>query len=245
VRSFEIGRRNLFGTNRSVNLFTSASLTRRHAGGHQRRRPCHRFGRLHRPIPCGRTVPGAARARIERRLPRDRNRRTADSLELQFHAASVAAELAVRLSKSMSASGGYQIQRTRVFDQNIDVRSSRTSIGCSRSTGCRPSWVADWRHPRRSCRPTRGRYFSQRPACRSCHRLGGRIREVVFTAQTFSTLPGRRAIVFAGARGSAWRTASTMRADSGTPASERFFAGGEHACAASPRSAGRSQRTAQ
>ena len=230
--SFEIGRRNLFGTNRSVNLFTSASLHPQNAtavisdgglvtdsGGYN--------------LPEYRAV---AQFREPRVLGSNADFRVTGTVEQQLRSSfnftrrSVAAELAVRLSKSMSASGGYQIQRTRVFDQNID-EAEQPDIDRLfpkyRLSTILGSLIGDTRDD--PVDPTRGRYFSANgqlagPA------IGSEVGFVksFFTAQTFSTLPGRRAIVFAGSARLGMAHGFYNAGPFGElPASERFFAGGD------------------
>ena len=83
--SFQIGRRNLFGKNRSVNLFTSLTLrptaigcVRQSGAGGKRRHL-----RIPR-IPDPGHVPRASRAGNARRRVAHRHARAADSIELQF-----------------------------------------------------------------------------------------------------------------------------------------------------------------
>jgi len=147
-----------------------------------------------------------------------------------FTRRSIAAELAVRLSKTISASGGYQIQRTRVFDQNIDP-SEQPDIDRLfpkyRLSTFLGSLIGDTRDD--PVDPTRGRYFSANgqlagPA------IGSEVGFVksFFTAQTFSTLPGRRGIVAAGSARLGMAHGFYNAGPFGElPAAERFFAGGD------------------
>ena len=87
---FEVGRRNLWGKNRAVNLFTRVSLRSRdivlstngvrlRAAGGRRRLWLQR-------VPRRRHVPRAAPVQHRRRRPGDRHPRPGDSIELQLHA---------------------------------------------------------------------------------------------------------------------------------------------------------------
>jgi outer membrane protein insertion porin family len=230
--SFEIGRRNLFGTNRSINLFTSASL--------HPQDPTAIVNDAGTVVSeTGRAIPeyrAVAQFREPRVLGSNADFRVTGTLEQQIRSSfnftrrSIAAELAVRLSKTISASGGYQIQRTRVFDQNIDP-SEQPDIDRLfpkyRLSTFLGSLIGDTRDD--PVDPTRGRYFSANgqlagPA------IGSEVGFVksFFTAQTFSTLPGRRGIVAAGSARLGMAHGFYNAGPFGElPAAERFFAGGD------------------
>jgi len=230
--SFEIGRRNLFGTNRSINLFTSASLHPQDPTA-----IVNNDGTV--VSETGRAIPeyrAVAQFREPRVLGSNADFRVTGTLEQQIRSSfnftrrSIAAELAVRLSKTISASGGYQIQRTRVFDQNIDP-SEQPDIDRLfpkyRLSTFLGSLIGDTRDD--PVDPTRGRYFSANgqlagPA------IGSEVGFVksFFTAQTFSTLPGRRGIVAAGSARLGMAHGFYNAGPFGElPAAERFFAGGD------------------
>lgn len=254
---FEVGRRNLFGKNRSINLFTRVSL--------------RRSDNLATPIvpivPGVVVVPedntrGFSEYRIigTYREPRLLNT-TADAfltgtLEQQarssfnFSRRAFSAEVGRRVTPTVSISGSYQIQRTELFDEQIDpgdqllidrafpqVRLSSFALSIVRSTR---DDQAD---------PTRGRFLSTNSQIAG-RRIGsevGFVREYL-TAQTFHPLPGALHAVFAGSARLGMATGFTQLVPSygpdGTPildengdpvtvvshalpASERFFAGGD------------------
>ena len=232
--SFEIGRRNLFGTNRSVNLFTSASLhptkdTAVFTGeepatvepGSGYNLPEYRVvGQFREPRVFGSNADFRVTGTLEQQIRSSFN----------FTRRSVAAELAWRLPRNMSASSGYQIQRTRVFDQTIDEAQQPDidrlfpKVRLSSFLG---SLIKDTRDD--PVDPTQGRYFSANGQLASS-RIGSEVGFVksFFTAQTFSTLPGKRAVVFAGsARLGMARGYYNAGPLGELPASERFFAGGD------------------
>ena len=229
--SFEIGRRNLFGTNRSINLFTSASL--------HPQDPTAIVSDGAVVSETGRGTPeyrAVAQFREPRVLGTSADFRVTGTLEQQIRSSfnftrrSIAAELAVRLSKTVSASGGYQIQRTRVFDQNIDP-SEQPDIDRLfpkyRLSTFLGSLIGDTRDD--PVDPTRGRYFSANGQIAG-RAIGSEVGFVksFFTAQTFSTLPGRRAIVVAGSARLGMAHGFYNAGPFGVlPASERFFAGGD------------------
>jgi outer membrane protein assembly complex protein YaeT len=232
--SFEIGRRNLFGTNRSVNLFTSASL-------HPRDSPV--FANQE-PTP-GTDASGGygfpeyrvlGQFRQPRLLSSAADFRVTGTLEQQirssfnFSRRSMAAEIAFRLPRSSSASLGYQIQRTRVFNQSVEESQQRDidrlfpKVRLSSFVG---SIIRDTRDD--PVDPADGQYFSAngQVAARAIGSEVGFVKSF-FTAQTFKTLPGRRAIVFAAsARLGAAGGFPSAAGSRDLPASERFFAGGD------------------
>ena len=106
---FQIGRRNLFGRNRSANLFASLSL---HSAALDRRQ---RHG-----IPRRRHVSRAAPLRHGLRCVRQRHGRTAGSIHLQLQAHQrERAVIARHLTRGVSVTGNYQIQRTKIFDARV------------------------------------------------------------------------------------------------------------------------------
>src|SRR5207249_3935126 len=117
--SFQIGRRNLWGKNRSVDLFTSVSL-------HPKDSPVF----ANQPAPSGNGY-GFAQYRIQATFREPRLFDTAadayltGTLEQQirssfnFSRQSAGAGIARRLTRHLSITGSYQIQRVRLFDENI------------------------------------------------------------------------------------------------------------------------------
>jgi outer membrane protein insertion porin family len=231
--SFEIGRRNLFGTNRSVNLFTSASL-------HPSDSPVFANQAQQGSTDSGGYGFPEYRALGQFRQPRifgsNTDLRVTGTLEQQIRSSfdfarrSAAAELAVRLPRNVSLSGGYQIQRTRVFNQSVEESQQRDidrlfpKVRLSSFLG---SIIRDTRDD--PVDPNRGEYFSAngQVAARAIGSEVGFLKSY-FTAQTFRTLPGRRGIVFAAsARLGAAAGFPSAAGSRDLPASERFFAGGD------------------
>ena len=231
--SFEVGRRNLFGTNRSVNLFTSASL-------HPRGSPVFaNQGQTIAPDTGGWGFPEyrvLGQFRQPRVLGSNADFRVTATVEQQirssfnFSRRSTAAELAIRLPRSISASGGYQIQRTRVFNQNVEESQQRDidrlfpKVRLSSFLG---SVLRDTRND--PVDPTAGQYLSANGQLAG-RAIGSEVGFVksFFTVQAFRTLPGRRGVVVAastrvGAAVGFPRAAGARD----LPASERFFAGGD------------------
>ena len=232
--SFEVGRRNLFGTNRSVNLFTSASL-------HPNGSPV-----FLNQAPSASTSDtggyGFAEYRVlgQFREPRVRGSRAdfrvTGTLEQQirssfnFSRRSAAAELALRLPARMSASGGYQIQRTRVFNQSVeqsqqlDIDRLFPKVRLSSFLG---SLIRDTRND--PVDPTGGQYLSANGQL-AAKAIGSEVgfAKSFFTAQMFRSLPKARGAVFAAsARLGAAAGFPSAAGSRELPASERFFAGGD------------------
>jgi outer membrane protein assembly complex protein YaeT len=231
--SFEIGRRNLFGTNRSVNLFTSASLHPKDSPVFANQEPAPSTASGGYGFPEYRVL---AQFRQPRVFGSNADFRVTSTVEQQirssfnFSRRSVSAELAVRLPRNMSASGGYQIQRTRVFNQSVEESQQRDidrlfpKVRLSSFLG---SIIRDTRND--PVDPTRGQYLSANGqlAARAIGSEVGFLKSF-FTAQTFRTLPGRRGIVVAAsARLGAAAGFPTETDSRDLPASERFFAGGD------------------
>ncbi|MFN7917228.1 MAG: POTRA domain-containing protein [Vicinamibacterales bacterium] len=230
--SFEVGRRNLFGTNRSVNLFTSASLYPKDSPVFANQEPST-AGTIGWGFPQYRVLGQFRQPRV---LGSTADLRVTGTLEQQirssfnFSRRSVSADLAVRLSRRVSASGGYQIQRTRVFNQKVDPAQQRDIdrlFPKVRLSSFLASVVRDTRND--PVDPNSGLYLSANGqlAGRAIGSQVGFLKSF-FTAQTFRTLPGRRGIVFAAS--ARLGAAVGFPNDSGSrdlPASERFFAGGD------------------
>jgi outer membrane protein assembly complex protein YaeT len=240
--SFEVGRRNLFGTARSVNLFASASVhpTDSPVFSDQAAQPAdlngygfpeyRLLGQFREP-----RVFGSADLRVTAIF--EQQIRSSYNLARR----SLTTDLARRLGDHFSVSGAYQLQRTRVFNQSVEdprlidrifpvVRLSSFSTALIRDTRTDP------------VDPVAGQYLSAsaQVAARAVGSEVGFLKSF-FTAQTFHALPVSRRLVFAGsarlgaARGFPQEVASSPP-ESGTvtsdvlrdlPASERFYAGGD------------------
>lgn len=230
--SFEIGRRNLFGTNRSVNLFTSASLhpagSESGSAGPQDTSATSGYGFAEYRV--------LGQFRQPRLLSSNADFRVTGTLEQQirssfdFSRGSAAAELAFRLPHSLSTSVGYQIQRTRVFNQSVEESQQRDidrlfpKVRLSSFVG---SIIRDTRDD--PVDPSHGQYVSANGQI-SGRAIGSEVGFVksFFTAQAFRTLPGSRGIVLAAsARLGAAVGFSGPAGSRDLPASERFYAGGD------------------
>ncbi|MGE3510817.1 MAG: outer membrane protein assembly factor, partial [Vicinamibacterales bacterium] len=237
---FEVGRRNLFGKNRSINLFTRVSF-----------RPQNFSGRS--PSTAGGGY-GFSEYRVIGTYREPRVRGTAadafltGTLEQQRRASfnfarrAFTAELLRRLTRQVSVTGNYQLQRTELFDERIDpgdrllidrlfpqVRISSFSLSTIRDT--RDDLID----------PKSGSYLSANGQIAGRH-IGSEVgfMKSYFTAQAFRLIPQLRQVVVAtsvrvGMAAGFSRTASVIGPDGqiitetvrDLPASERFFAGGD------------------
>ncbi len=233
----EVTRRNLFGKNRSVNLFGRVSPYFNTADGITPVGGSGRFGfteyRLLGSFREPRVLNTGADASLTAVIEQQHR------ASFNFSRKSFIAEVGRRLAHGISINGSYQIQKTRLFDEQFDNASDKlladqlfpqfllSSFSTSIARDTRDD-VAD---------PGAGGYLSANGqlAARS---IGSEVgfAKTFFTAQAFRTLPHTRHIVFAGNARVGLATAFPRPAVGidGTPtlvevlpASERFFAGGD------------------
>jgi outer membrane protein assembly complex protein YaeT len=225
--SFEIGRRNLFGSNRSANLFTSASapLFDRSDVTESSARPVEYriVGTFREPNVFGVSADAAFNVTIEQQI------RTSFNYRRQ----SVSAEMGRRLTRTLSVSGGYQLQRTDVFDVNPeDQRLIDRVFSQVRISSISASIIRDTRDD--EIDPGRGEYFSAN-AQLAAQVIGSEVGFVksFFRATAFRTLPGTRHVVFAAnaslglAKGFTEILDPSLGPVRDLPQSERFYAGGD------------------
>jgi outer membrane protein assembly complex protein YaeT len=243
---FEVGRRNLFGRNRSVNLFTRISLrpdadeTTTGSSSGYAFSEYRVLGTFREP----RVFGSAADAFLTGTVEQQRR------ASFNFARRAFSAEAARRLTAQLSVGGNYQIQRTELFDEKINeadrllvdrlfpqLRLSSFSI----------SIVSDGRDD--ALNPANGRYLSANAqlAARSIGSEVG-LAKSYLTAQMFRRVPRTSQVVFAASArlGTAVGFPRTVfQADENgdpvlgpdgrpiidtiedLPASERFFAGGD------------------
>jgi outer membrane protein assembly complex protein YaeT len=224
---FEVGRRNLFGKNRSVNLFASVSRS------------------LVSPLTEYRVVATLREPRLFD-TPADaflngtveqQHRSTFD-----FARRSLSASVERRFPGPYRITGAYQLQRTRVFnlvagqnDPNFPfIDRAFPQFLLSSFSG---SLIRDTRDDALDTHS--GNYFSANGQL-AAHAIGSEVSLVksFFTAQMFRTISHTRPIVFAGSARLGLATGFTdARLETATgvelttqgelPASERFFAGGD------------------
>ena len=222
--SFEIGRRNLFGTNRSVNLFTSLSLHPRDSSiGGYGFTEYRAIGTFREPRLADTSLDALITGTLEQQIRTSFN----------FARRGVTVEVGRRVASHVSVTGSYQIQRTRVFDANVaasdllliqrlfpDVRLSSFAISGIRDTRDDPVDSAA------------GSYvsLSGQLAARSIGSEVGFTKTFV-TAQLFRVVPRTKRLVLAGSArlglADAFPRTVGLAVVEDLPISERFFAGGD------------------
>jgi outer membrane protein assembly factor BamA len=238
---FEVGRRNLFGKNRSVNLFTRVSL-----GNLQEQTTSRGFGEYR--------VIGTYREPRVFGTPADAF--LTGTLEQQhrssfnFARRAFSAELGRRVTRTVSISGTYQIQRTELFDEQIDP-ADRVPVDRLfpqvRLSSFASSVVRDTRDDLTD--PTDGRFLSANGQIAG-RQIGSQVgfAKSYLVGQMFRVIPHAHRAVFAGSARLGLATGFprlTVDRDANgavilgpdgqpsmitvrdVPASERFFAGGD------------------
>ena len=224
---FEIGRRNVFGKNRSLNLFSSVAFHSQESSSNLEYRA---IGTFREP----RVFDTGADAFINATF--EQQRRSSFS----FSRRSLSADIARKVSRTISATGSYQIQRTSVFDEQLDDTDPLKPLidrlfPQFRLSSFSSSLIRDTRDD--AVDPSRGEYgsISGQLAGRA---IGSEIgfAKGFFTAQLFRAIPHTNRIVFAGnarlglAAGfprEAPGTDGQLQVIHDLPQSERFYAGGD------------------
>jgi outer membrane protein assembly complex protein YaeT len=236
--SFQISRRNLWGKNRSVDLFTSLSLHPKDSpvfAGQPSSTSIAGYG-----FPEYRVLGTFREPRI---FDTSADAYITGTLEQQIRSSfnfarqSAGAGIARRLTHTLSLTGSYQIQRVRLFDQNINPRD-RLEIDLLfpqvRLSSFSATLVRDTRDD--AVDPRTGGYFSANG------QLAGRgigsevgFAKGLFVAQLFRPVPHAARVIFAGSARLGLATGFPRQVDTALgvqtvedlPQSERFFAGGD------------------
>ena len=186
---FQIGRRNVLGKNRSLNFFSGLSL-------HPPREDSTSIteyrvvGTFREP----RVFDTGADAFVNTTF----EQQTRSSFN--FSRRSLAAEVARHITRAVSVTGTYQLQRTRVFDERLakeDQRLIDQLFPQFRLSSFSSAVILDTRDD--AVDPSHGGYASASGQL-AARRIGSQIGFVksFFTAQTFRVVPGTNRIVFAG-----------------------------------------------
>ena len=241
--SFEIGRRNLFGKNRSVSLFTSVSLHLQSSQVFVDRgdvTTTSGFGFPEYRVLGTYREPRLFNTRADAFVTGTLVQQVRSSFN--FTRRAVSAEIARQVARQIGLSASYQIERTRLFDEKVvpsdqhlidrlfpQVRLSSASSSAIRDTRDDP------------VDPGAGEYLSANLQLAG-RRIGSEVglAKTFLRGQLFRTMPGGSRLVLAGnatlglatgfprdvfttdARGNV--TTQTVK---DLPASERFFAGGD------------------
>ena len=222
---FEIGRRNVFGKNRSLNVFSSVAFHSQESAANVEYRA---IGTFREP----RVFDTAADAFVNTTFEQQRRS------SFNFSRRSLSADIARKVTRAVSITGSYQIQRTSVFDERLDEGDKPLIdrlFPQFRLSSFTSSLIRDTRDD--AVDPSRGQYasLSGQLAGRA---IGSQIgfAKGFLTAQLFRTIPHSNRIVFAGnarfglASGfprEAPGTDGQLEVIRDLPQSERFYAGGD------------------
>jgi len=242
--SFEISRRNVFGKNRSVSLFTSGSVHLQNPdvfdengnlapGGPSSITEYRVLGTYREPRVFGTEADAIVTGTFEQQARTSFN----------FARRAVSAEMARRLTRQIGVSGSYQLQRTRVFDESVNPADQllidrlfpqvRLSLVSS-------SVVLDTRDD--PVDPGAGEYVSGNIQV-AARRIGSEVglAKTFMRAQLFRTVPSTKRFVLAGNASVGLATGFprevrivdtlgqvTTQIVEDLPASERFYAGGDN-----------------
>jgi outer membrane protein insertion porin family len=223
---FEYGRRNLFGKNRSINVFSSVSLhlqNRDSTTGSSNLTEYRVLGTYREPRLLNTAADGLLTATLEQQI----------RSSFSFQRLSASAQAARRLTRRVSVTGSYSIQRTELLAVNVtsDDPSISSLIGRLflldaplRLSLFSSSVIRDTRND--AVNPTAGAYFSVngQVAARAIGSQVGYLKSFV-TAQTFRSVPGSSGIVLAGS--ARLGMAAEFDTNNPIPEPERFFAGGD------------------
>jgi outer membrane protein insertion porin family len=229
----DLGRRNLFGKNRSLNLFASVSL---HPQGLEESSITDRFteyrvlATFREPRLLNRDVVGLLNATVEQQI----------RSSFSFWRRSATAQASRRITPRVTASAGYQLQHTKLLDDLVSQEDQPLIdrfFAEERLSSVFMQWSWDKRDEPLDA--TRGDYLSENVqlASRLLGSTAGFIKSY-FTAQSFRPIPHMGGSVFAAqarlgiARGFA-RDVTVRGEDfvlegvTDLPKPERFFAGGD------------------
>jgi outer membrane protein insertion porin family len=211
---FEIGRRNVFGKNRSVNLFSSISLHSQDSASTAEYRVVGTFREPH-------VFNTAADAFVNTTFEQQRRS------SFNFSRRSLSADVARKVTRIVSVTGSYQLQRTEVFNERLspsDQLLIDRTFPQFRLSSFSTSLIRDTRND--AVDPSAGVYASASGQLAG-KAIGSQLGFVksFFTAQLFRVIPGTNRIVFAG--NARLGTATGFTTEGQLPQSERFYAGGD------------------
>ena len=185
---FEIGRRNVFGKNRSVNFFASFS----HPLDPEATAEYRGVGTFREPRILDTAADGFLNGTVEQQI----------RSSFHFKRQSGSADIARHLSRAVSISGSYQVQRTEVtFNSSTTDAENRLLIDRTFPdyllSGFSGTIIRDTRDDQ--VEPTAGRFVSANAQLFG-RAIGGQVgfAKSFLTAQTFHVLPHTSRMVFAG-----------------------------------------------
>ncbi len=227
--SFEITRRNLFGSNRSVSLFTSLTLHPQGTVQAEQGLTEYRIVNTFRePRVFDAPIDGLVTLTMEQQF----------RVSFSFRRASATAEATRKLGGGVSLVGGYQLQQVNVYNVNADQNLIDRVFPNVRLSSFSLTILRDSRDDQAD--PTKGQYLSAYGQV-AAKALGGQVGffKSFFQASTFKLVPGTKRIVFAAnaflglATGFPQELSGVTVTDPAAdpsrdlPQSERFYAGGD------------------
>ena len=219
----DIGRRNVFGKNRSLNLFSSVAF---HSQQSDLPLEYRVVGTYREP----RVFDTTADAFVN--LTFEQQRRSS----FNFSRRGISADIARKLTRTVSVSGSYQLQRTTVFDEKLEDQPLIDRVFSQfRLSSFSSSLIRDTRDD--PVDPSRGEYASANGQL-AARAIGSEIGFVksFFTAQAFRTLPHTNRVVLAASARVGLANGFPREGVNGEgdavlirdlPPSERFYAGGD------------------
>ena len=217
---FEVTRRNLFGKNRSINLFTRISLRPQDETTGSTFTEYRVLGTFREPRVFNLAADAFLTAVVEQQ-----HRSSFNFARRGFNA-----EIGRRFTNAFSLLGSYQIQETELFDEKI-AEEDQPLIDRLFPQILLSSFSASAIHDTRNdqLNPSNGHYLSANGQV-AAKAIGSRVGllKSYYTAQAFRIVPGTDRMVFAGSTRLGLATAfAREQAGVQLPASERFFAGGD------------------
>jgi outer membrane protein insertion porin family len=220
---FGFGRRNLFGKNRSINMFSSVSLhleDQASTTGSPSRAEYRLLGTYREPRLFNTAADGLVTATAERQI------RTSFS----FERVAITAQAAQRITHALSVTGSYQLQRTALLsvvpsdDPSFPLIGRLFSFEPLRLSSFSSAVIHDTRDD--AVNPTQGHYVSAngQVAALAIGSQVGFVKSFV-TAQGFRMLSRSSGIVLAG--NARVGMAAEFDTNNPIPEPERFFAGGD------------------
>ena len=219
--SFEVGRRNLFGGNRSVTFFSSVSQPIKSTTESQNLHEWRVIGTFREPRLFNTAADAFINATAEQQI----------RSSFTYARQSLGADVARKLTPEVSLTVSYSVQRTELVSTNVERGSDDESLIFRlfapeplRIASFSSTVVRDSRNDKLN--PAAGRYFSGSGQL-AAQAIGSEIgfAKAIVTAQTFHTVARSGGVVLAGnARVGLAKEFDPLNA---IPEPERFFAGGD------------------
>jgi outer membrane protein insertion porin family len=223
--SFSYSRRNLFGKNRSIDVFNSVSVHLQNSNSATtsaaKRTEYRVLGTYREPRLFNSSADGLITATAEQQI----------RSSFSFDRIGATAQVVRRITRALSVSGSYQIQRTELLGVNVSTDDPTNEL-IARLFSTEPlrlsSFSSSIIHDTRddAVNPGAGHYFSvngQLAALAIGSQVG--FAKSFITAQGFRTLPHSNGIVLAG--NARLGMAAEFDTENPIPEPERFFAGGD------------------